>query len=60
MLNSLRSSSVELPDGRRAEGTFGWLKPGVKAYFTVYSHPASQGAPVNLAVKAVKLFAEKI
>lgn len=48
-------ASLILPDGKRSEGSFGWLKAGTQAYLTVYSHPILQNCAVNLTVKSVKV-----
>ena len=47
---------LSLAGGKKAVQKFSWLKPGTKLYFTVFSHPASEYAAVDLTVKSIKVY----
>ena len=37
------------------EGTYAWMKTGVKVYAYVFAHPYDAGMPVKMAVKSIKV-----
>jgi hypothetical protein len=47
---------VETDTGMVKEGKFAWLKPGVSAYFYLFSHPKASGEAAAYALKSVKIY----